>query len=417
MAYFPFLRRALLPVLMSSTLVACSADSLVPPSRVDGATRVSSIQPRRSVAAAPVQYSYQSTTTPVSSASVDYLDTPNLAGVGHVSGTRRAVVQTQDAMVAPQSEPLSGSQASRSAQPFGASPVPSEGINMDAELGVGGKPQPPVVGLAQEEEQNIAEGQSEEPVVDGIGTDNPVQANHPMLRSAAQTQLSQSRAPRLQGQQVAMLPRLQNPMTSTEPQYEAPQSPPPMSAAMPNSELQCRQELKQMGVVFQDKPAISQGPACQVPYPVSLRGLSGNIAVKPAVTLNCQVTLAFAKWVKNELAPAARTRYFSGVGTIIPLGGYSCRRMNNSAQKYNPMSEHAHGNAIDVGKFVLKNGHEIDIRKKGLFSFREGALLKAVRSDSCNYFDTVLGPGSNPEHWNHFHFDLRERHGARRYCD
>ena len=31
--------------------------------------------------------------------------------------------------------------------------------------------------------------------------------------------------------------------------------------------------------------------------------------------------------------------------------------------------------------------------------------------------DTVLGPGSNPEHWNHFHFDLRERHGARRYCD
>ena len=417
MAYFPFLRRAFVPVLLSSTLVACSADSLVPPSRVDGTTRVSSIQPRRAAAQAPVQYSYQSTTTPVSSASVDYLDTPNLAGVGHVTGARRPAMQTQDAMLAPQGQPLSGSQAPRgSAQSFGASPVPSEGINMDAELGVGGKSQP-VVGLAQEEEQNIAEGESEEPVVDGIGTDNPVQANRPVLRTSVQTQLSQSAAPRLQGQQVAMLPRAQNPMTSTEPQYEAPQSPPPMSAAMPNSELQCRQELKQMGVVFEDKPAISQGPACQVPYPVSLRGLSGSIAVKPAVTLNCQVTLAFAKWVKNELAPAARTRYFSGVGTIIPLGGYSCRRMNNSSQKYNPMSEHAHGNAIDVGKFVLKNGHEIDIRKKGLFSFREGALLKAVRSDSCNYFDTVLGPGSNPEHWNHFHFDLRERHGARRYCD
>ena len=214
-----------------------------------------------------------------------------------------------------------------------------------------------------------------------------------------------------------MLPRAQNPMASSEPQYDAPPAPPPLSAAMPNSELQCRQQLRQLGVVFQDKPAISQGAACQVPYPVSLRGLSGNIAVRPAVTLNCQVTLAFAKWVKNELAPSARLRYLSGISTIIPLGGYSCRRMNNSAQRYNPMSEHAHGNAIDVGKFVLKNGHAIDIRKKGLFSFREGALLKAVRSDSCNYFDTVMGPGSNKEHWNHFHFDLRERKGGRRYCN
>jgi hypothetical protein len=360
-----------------------------------------------------VQYSYQSTTTPVSSASVDYLDTPNLAGVGHVS-TRRPTTQTQEAL-APQDQPADGSRTSYGTAPL--SPSPSQGINMDAELGVASKAQP-VVGLAEEEEQNIAEGQSEEPVVDGIGTDNPVQANRPVLRSSAERQLSQSTAPRLQGQQIAMMPRLQNPMTSTEPQYEAPQSPPPppMSSAMPNSELQCRQELKQMGVAFEDKPPISQGPACQVPYPLSLRGLSGNIAVRPAVTLNCQVTLAFAKWVKNELAPAARTRYWSGIGTIIPLGGYSCRRMNNSSQRYNPMSEHAHGNAIDVGKFVLKNGHEIDIRKKGLFSFREGALLKAVRSDSCNYFDTVLGPGSNPEHWNHFHFDLRERNGGRRYC-
>ncbi len=395
MAYFPFLRRAILPVLLSSALVACSADSLVPPAGIDSKTRVGSIQPRRSVpSSTPSQYTYQSTTKPVSAASVDYLDTPNLADVGPASGSR---------------QPGAGA-------PANASPVPAEGINMDAELGVGGTSQP-VVGLAQEEEQNIAEGQSEEPVVGGIGTDNPVQANHPVLRTSAQTQMSQSPAPRLQGQQVAMLPRVQNPMTSTEPQYEAPRAPPPMAAGMPNSELQCRQELRQMGVVFQDKPAISQGPSCQVPYPVSLRGLSGNIAVRPAVTLNCQVTLAFAKWVKNELAPSARLRYLSGIGTIIPLGGYSCRRMNNSAQRYNPMSEHAHGNAIDVGKFVLKNGHAIDIRKKGLFSFREGALLKAVRSDSCNYFDTVMGPGSNPEHWNHFHFDLRERKGGRRYCN
>lgn len=393
----------------------------MPPSSVDSTTHVGAIQPRRALprTAAPVQYGYQSTTTPVSAASVDYLDSPNLVGVGHVAGSRRApTMAPQESAIASSLPPVtSPAAAPRAAASYGApsTAIPDEGVNMDAELGVGGGQK--VVGLAQEEEQNIAEGESEEPVVDGIGMDNPVQVNKPVLRSSAQRQMAQSPVPSLQGQQVAMLPRPQSPMMSTEPQYEAPQAPPPMSSAMPDSEVQCRRELRQMGVVFEDKPAISQGPACQVPYPVSLRGLSGSIAVKPAVTLNCQVTLAFAKWVKNELAPAARTRYWSGIGTIVPLGGYSCRRMNNSSQRYNPMSEHAHGNAIDVGRFVLKNGHEIDIRKKGLFSFREGALLKAVRSDSCNYFDTVLGPGSNPEHWNHFHFDLRERNGGRRYCD
>ena len=69
-----------------------------------------------------------------------------------------------------------------------------------------------------------------------------------------------------------------------------------------------------------------------------------------------------------------------------------------------------------IGAIVLKNGHDINVRKKGLFSFREGALLKSVRTDSCKYFNTVLGPGSNAEHWNHFHFDLRPRKGGRRYC-
>lgn len=184
MAYFPFLRRALLPVLLSSTLIACSADSLVPPSGIDNKTRVGSIQPRRSVPTnAPSQYTYQSTTTPVSSASVDYLDTPNLADVGHVSG-RQSAIQSPDAMVAPQSTGLASQHSVQN-----SSPVPAEGINMDAELGVGGTPQR-VVGLAEEEEQNIAEGQSDEPVVSGIGTDNPVQANRPVLRTSAQTQIS-----------------------------------------------------------------------------------------------------------------------------------------------------------------------------------------------------------------------------------
>jgi hypothetical protein len=447
MAFVSLLRRTALPALLSAALTTCSiSDGLVPPENVDHGTRVSSISPRQPVRMAPAQSQpYPAASAPVANTQgqIDYLDTPNLAGSGQQMrappqpmsqpGQRLPMIDSDEALAQSQGRQVASNGSWGGVQPLA---VPKGGVNMDDELGVqGGGVQgedQPVVGLAQDEQQQIAEGNATEPVVDGIGTENPRQLNQGRVpQPVAATQMSRqpmraagssartwndgspvlapTRVPEEdEPEQVAML-RPNNPMMS-EP--VAPIDP----GVMPASELSCRRELKRMGVIFEDKPAISNGPSCQVPYPVSLKGLSGNIGVKPAVTLNCQVTLAFAKWVKNELAPSARFRYWTGIKTIEPLGGYSCRRMNNSLQRYNPISEHAKGNAIDVGKFVLKDGHEIDVRKKGLFSFREGRLLKAVRSDSCSYFTTVLGPGYNPEHWNHFHFDLMSRKGGRSVC-
>ena len=118
--------------------------------------------------------------------------------------------------------------------------------------------------------------------------------------------------------------------------------------------------------------------------------------------------------MKNELAPSARLRYLSGVRSIHQMSSYSCRTMNS--QRGAAMSEHAKGNAIDVGKIVLNSGKEILIRRKGFFAFREKGLLKAVRTDSCKYFTTVLGPGSDRFHKDHFHFDLRMRKSGYRHC-
>ena len=183
---------------------------------------------------------------------------------------------------------------------------------------------------------------------------------------------------------------------------------------MPQSEVSCRSELRRLGVAFRDVARISDGPTCGIDHPIELSGLASGVAIRPAVKLNCQVTLAFAKWVKFELVPSSRFRYLSGVERITPMGGYSCRKMNSRSS--NPWSEHARGNAIDIGTITLKNGKEIDVRSKNFFAFREKGLLKAVRSDSCKYFSTVLGPGSDPSHWNHFHFDLRTRKSGYRHC-
>lgn len=427
MAYASLSQRVLASLMITTMLASCSVEGLVPPARIDNETRVGAIGPMSE----PVsRQSYQAPPAPLSQASGGYADP-------YGAGASVQPMPMQSASGQPNSLPMIDSdeamgQAASAGQPM---TVPDDGVDMDAQFGFtdGGE----VTGLAREEDSMIAEGIGDQPVVDGIGTDNPVMlggaaaqpisnvvAVPPKRQGAGMERNSQSqqmvwgdqspvvaptRLPPEQPQQVAMLARPDNPTNERQPLRPR--------AVMPASEVSCRAELRRLGVEFKDLPRISNGPSCGIEHPVLLSGFSGNIDLKPATKLNCQTTLALAKWVKYELAPSSRYRYLSGVKTIESMGGYSCRRMNNSRQKRNPMSEHARGNAIDLGKFVLKNGKRIDVRKKSIFAFRERGLLNTVRDDSCKYFHTVLGPGSNKEHWNHFHFDLRSRKSGSRYCD
>ncbi|SDO84075.1 Uncharacterized conserved protein [Phyllobacterium sp. YR620] len=184
---------------------------------------------------------------------------------------------------------------------------------------------------------------------------------------------------------------------------------------MSGGEMACRTELKRLGVVFQEKPPINDGGACRIDHPLAVSGFaSGNIKLKPTATLNCQMTLAFARWVKGDLSPSTRLRYLSGINTIHQASSYSCRTM--SSQRGRPMSEHARGNALDIAKITLNNGREIEVERPGLFSFRQRGLLNTVRSDACDYFTTVLGPGYDRFHSTHFHFDLMQRRSGHRAC-
>ena len=134
--------------------------------------------------------------------------------------------------------------------------------------------------------------------------------------------------------------------------------------------------------------------------------------MKPAATLNCQMAATFARWTRKELSPAARLRYFSSVKAIHQASSYSCRRINRSRS----MSEHSKGNALDVSRIELRSGRDIDVRKPGLFAFRTRGFLNNVRTDGCEYFTTVLGPGYNHDHRDHFHFDIKPRRNGRHAC-
>jgi hypothetical protein len=422
MAYVSLPRRLVTLLMISTVMVSCSAEGLVPPAEVDGTTRVGAIRSSRQQGySAPPGAVYQAERTgqatnypaavsqpmPEPYASQDPLLQSPQGGQGYstLDGQHQARMAANGQSMASPAMPNQQGAANQIAEGEG-------GVNMDSMLGV-----EPVRGLAEEQDADIAEGASAQPVVDGIGTDNPV-AVSPARRqqSAGQSRLIPPPPPgsssrRQPVEEVAMV-MPHDPMSRDGLQSNRSAMPP---GVMPSSEVACRSELRRLGVAFRDVARIADGPTCGIDYPIELSGLASGVAIRPAVKLNCQVTLAFAKWVKFELVPSSRFRYLSGVGRITPMGGYSCRKMNSRSS--NPWSEHARGNAIDIGTITLNNGKEIDVRSKNFFAFREKALLKAVRSDSCKYFSTVLGPGSDPNHWNHFHFDLRTRKSGYRHCD
>lgn len=197
-------------------------------------------------------------------------------------------------------------------------------------------------------------------------------------------------------------------MTAAYPRMDAPAL---QSEPMPTDQIDCRKELKRLGVAYTDLAPINDGGQCGIAHPVKVTAI-GNIAMKPAATLTCDMAASFATWTRKELVSSARWRYFSGVKAINQGSSYSCRKIRGEGV----LSEHGKGNALDIMSIELNNGDKIDVRKPGLFSFRQRGFLNTVRADGCQYFTTVLGPGYNYDHRNHFHFDIKNRKNGYRAC-
>ncbi len=71
--------------------------------------------------------------------------------------------------------------------------------------------------------------------------------------------------------------------------------------------------------------------------------------------------------------------------------------------------------------FVLQSGRELNVRRGwNSADDQERAFLHEAHGGACGYFTTVLGPGSNAFHYNHYHLDLAMHgstsRGLRRIC-
>ncbi|MCO6178483.1 hypothetical protein [Ciceribacter sp. RN22] len=194
MAFVSFLQRSMLVLASGTALAGCMSDELIPPAEIgdtsdsvmlEGAVgaetsgrrligRVGRVD-REDVAesaysAAPARNG--------GAQAIDYLDTPNLAGTnsGQAAAVPVASAPLDDAGDGVTDAAGRDGLAAPEQASAGAYAIPEEGINIDAGLGVAGGE------VAAEETaepvptgpMTIAEGNTDQPVIDGIGTDNPV---------------------------------------------------------------------------------------------------------------------------------------------------------------------------------------------------------------------------------------------------
>jgi hypothetical protein len=160
------------------------------------------------------------------------------------------------------------------------------------------------------------------------------------------------------------------------------------------------------------------GPGtCGMDRPIYITAVAqGAVAMKPQATLACPATAAFEGWLANVVQPAAMQWFGQQVVAVHQMSTYACRPRNN--QRGAKVSEHAFGNAIDVGGFTLADGREIKVVSGWNGAVEEQGFFHAVHAGACGRFRTVLGPGSDRFHYNHIHLDLalHDARGARSYC-
>ena len=95
--------------------------------------------------------------------------------------------------------------------------------------------------------------------------------------------------------------------------------------------------------------------------------------------------------------------------------GFNCRGRNGDFSA--KMSEHAIGDAVDIEYMKLANALRIQVKDALSVESPSFAILRDLRASACNKFSTVLGPGANAAHAEHFHIDLEVRRGGYRLCE
>lgn len=217
-------------------------------------------------------------------------------------------------------------------------------------------------------------------------------------------------SPPLPPSRPADVPARPAPPTAPAPTAPVPQ---PLPAEIASAETVCTALLGSGRVAAEPLPAVTGAGGCGIPAGVTLSAVllpsGGRVEVRPPIQVACPLAVTFADWVRDDLAPAFATAG-RRLAALSGTAGYSCRGRDRIAGA--PLSEHAFGDAVDVGGFVTADDRAISVTESGAAAI----LLVEVRQTACARFSTVLGPGSDAYHREHMHVDSKRRHNNYRIC-
>jgi hypothetical protein len=207
------------------------------------------------------------------------------------------------------------------------------------------------------------------------------------------------------------------PASSSEPQPVGGTTPTPSQsivtplAPQPADAAACFAKLRANHVEAEIVPAPPAPLAdCGIAEPVRLSSIGlasgATIDMPDRPIVDCAFAVTFTEFAQDLMAPLATAMLGSGI-VALATGGYSCRSpIRLPSGSPNP---HAKGIAIDLSVIVLADRRRIAIGHEA--NSAEALFARTMRQAACGWFTTVLGPGTNAAHAEHFHFDVL-RHGA-----
>ncbi len=164
---------------------------------------------------------------------------------------------------------------------------------------------------------------------------------------------------------------------------------------------QCLDDLSALGVSY--RPAavpVSMGP-CAVENPV--RVSAADVVWNQPAVMTCGLADRVDRFLAEAAEPLALRYLATDIVRLDHFGAYSCRPVAGMAGRW---SEHAAGRAIDVSGFLLKNGERVSVEHDWRAVGPKGEFLHALARRACDYFNVVLTPDSDKDHYNHLHLDI-----------
>ena len=216
-------------------------------------------------------------------------------------------------------------------------------------------------------------------------------------------------------------PQVVAPVPAPKLDVPKPQAAPALPAPTETTPVQdgnCLAALSKAGASFSPVPQPGTTVECAVENPVrvnSISGKDGTIKLPDQPTLNCTFALKFTTWIETSAQSIAHASLGAGIVALGTGPGFDCRGRNGDAGA--KISEHGTGNAVDIATVSLGNKQQIQVKDAINPQATGFGFLRDLRAAACVEFTTVLGPGANPAHAEHFHIDLAQRKGGYRICE